>query len=113
MEECRVCKIISVMLGKHIFLPILCSHNKKIYFKNIIEFTKNIDIKIVGGLKIRGYTNHDIDVIGKKSDIQEFQKRISENGIKNPIHYCGEADRHSHLKCAYYGIKLALTGKGY
>ena len=47
----------------------------------------------------------------KTSDyILEYLKK---QGIKNPIHYCGNKEKHSHLKCAYYGVKLALTKKGY
>ena len=100
-------------MGGRIVMPFVCRKSKKIFLKDIKKYTKGINIKIIGGLSDRGYTPHDIDVVGDKKDLLIFIKRLKKNSISNPIHYSGGFKNHSHLKCIYYGLKLVFTGKGY
>lgn len=100
-------------MGGRIVMPIVCIKSNKIFIKDIEKYTKGLEIRIVGGLSDRGYTNHDIDVVGNKEHISLFVKRLRVNSVHNPVHYCGGFENHSHLKCTYYGLKLVFTGKGY
>lgn len=113
MKECKVCRIMSRVMGGRIVMPIVCRNDKKIFFSDIEKYTDGLDIRIVGGLADRGHTHHDIDVVGDKKDLLVFVERLIENHIFNPVHYCGGHEDHSHLKCTYYGLKLVFTGKGY
>jgi hypothetical protein len=100
-------------MGKKLFMPLLGHKYPKITFQEIQPHLAGLDLDVVGGLKKRGWTLNDVDVIGTKSDIQIFSIRLESTGIRNPIHYCGTRLNHSHIRCAYYGAKLALTGKGF
>ena len=85
--------------------------------KTLVLSKKDVEglrLRVVGGLVSRGYTTNDIDVVGEREDIPALVSRLHADGIQEPIHYCGsEHEKHSHLRCAFYGIKMALTGKGY
>ena len=111
--DCRVCEIIPKLFGKKILMPLLGHRYKILLLNEVKKYVKNLDVKIVGGLIKRGWTMHDIDIRGNKKDIAVLAHRLKENNIPNPVHYCGEIDSHSHIECVYYGIKMALTGRGY
>lgn len=113
MTECKLCRFASRAMGGRIVMPIVCRKSKKIFLEDIQEYTRGLELKIVGGLSDKGYTRHDIDVVGNKKHLPLFIKRLKENSINNPIHYCGGFDTHSHLECIFYGLKLVFTGKGY
>lgn len=100
-------------MGSKLVMPLVCRNSNKIFFKDINKYAKGLNIKIVGGLSDRGYTYHDIDVVGDKKDVLIFVRRLNRDAISNPVHYCGGFDDHSHLKCTFYGLKLVFTGKGY
>ncbi len=113
MKECRVCRFMSRAMGGRIVMPIVCRKSDKIFLEDIKKHVRGIDIRIVGGLSDRGYTHHDIDVVGNKEHLPLFAERLRTNSVRNPIHYCGGFNTHSHLECAFYGLKLVFTGKGY
>ena len=94
-------------------MPLLGHTYAKITLEEIEPHLAGLDLDVVGGLKKRGWTLNDVDVVGTKSDIQILSIRLESAAIRNPIHYCGARLNHSHIQCAYYGTKLALTGKGY
>ena len=112
-KGCKVCKIVPVLLGKAIFLPLLKRTGGYIQCVDIEPLLQDLSLELVGGLVTRGYTTHDIDIIGDKRDIPVFVDRLRQASIPNPIHYCGKKERHSHWQCVYYGLKLAVTGRGY
>lgn len=94
-------------------MPLFGHRYSKLQLADIKRHLIGLDLEVVGGLRRRGWTINDIDVIGDKKDILTLVERLKKNGIQNPVHYCGKPFRHSHIFCAYYGIKLVLTGKGY
>jgi len=93
-------------------MPLLGHNYPNITLNQITPHLINLDLKIVGGLKRRGYTKNDIDIIGEKKDIKILAQRLAEVNIRNPLHHCGEKHKHSHFKCTLNGIKLAFSGKG-
>lgn len=113
MGECETCKTISRLLGKRYLMPLLGHEYRKLSLAEIVPQTNDLHLEIVGGLAERGWTKHDIDVVGERSNIETFSRRMRAGGIPHPIHYCGDGIHHSHLRCAFNGIKLALTGRGY
>lgn len=94
-------------------MPLLGHRYSKITFEEVKDALEGLDLEIVGGLKKRGFTTNDLDVVGNILDVPTFSARLKRMGIRNPIHWCGTRANHSHLQCAYYGVKLALTGRGY
>jgi hypothetical protein len=95
------------------FVPLFGRVYPKITIADIAPHLKDLDLTIVGGLARRGWTIHDIDIIGRKSDVPLFVSELRRAHIYNAVHYCGTKTHHSHIQNAYYGIKLTLTGKGY
>lgn len=111
--HCETCRVISLLLGKKIFMPLLGHRYPILKYATVAPLVENLNLVIGGGLHARGWTKNDIDVNGQKEDVPEFASRLQQKGIPNPVHYCGPLQGHSHLYCAYNGIKLAFTGKGY
>ncbi len=48
----------------------------KIQIEKVKPSLEGLDLEIVGGLAGRGYTEHDIDVVGNYSDVAIFVKRL-------------------------------------
>lgn len=94
-------------------MPLLGHHYPRLTLSKPQRCLTRLDLKIVGGLKKRGWTKNDIDVVGDKEDVRALAERLRRAGIKNPVHYCGQRRSHSHFQCIYYGLKLALVHKGY
>ena len=113
MTDCRTCKIISTMLGKKFMMPLLGHHYPLCRLAQVRKDTRGLDLQVVGGLAERGWTTNDVDVVGNRAYVPKLDARLRADHIKAPIHYCGDGLKHSHLKCAYFGVKMALTGKGY
>lgn len=113
MKECKTCRFMSRAMGGRIVMPIVCRKSNKIFLEDVKKHTGGIRIRIVGGLSDRGYTHHDIDVVGDKKDVPRFVERLRSDSISNPVHYCGGFKTHSHLECILNGLKLVFTGKGY
>ena len=101
------------MLGKDIFVPLFGREYSKLNLADAQEHMDGLDIEIVGGLARRGWTTHDIDVVGSRRDVQLLAERLRKHNIPNPVHYFGNRIKHSHLLGIWNGIKLVLTGKGY
>ena len=112
-KECNICKIPPILLGKRFMMPLLGHKYSKIFYKDIEKYLVDLDIEIVGSLVQKGWTKNDVDVVGNKNDTKIFAERLKKENIKIPVHYCGGHNDHSHIKCVYYGIKMAFTGKGY
>jgi len=114
MTDCRICRVISLGLGKKFIMPLLGHHYPLCRLSDVKKNFRGLDLRVVGGLVNRGWTKNDIDVIGNRADIPALSSRLERDGIREPIHYCGGThEKLSHLRCAFYGIKMALTGKGY
>jgi len=113
MENCGPCKVISIMLGKKFMMPFLGHRYSKLLLQDAEKHLGDLDLSIVGGLAKRGWTMNDVDVIGKRAHVALLSERLHASGISNPIHWCGSRDKHSHIQCAYFGVKLAITGKGH
>ena len=94
-------------------MPLLGHNYPKVSFEEVSAHVGDLHLEIVGGLAQRGWSVHDVDVIGQKADVPEFVSQLRARGVVHPVHYCGDGVHHSHLRCALYGIKLAFTGRGY
>ena len=94
-------------------MPLLGHHYPLCRLAEVRKDMAGLHLRIVGGLARRGWTTNDVDVVGDRIDIPTLSSRLRADNIPEPIHYCGDGIHHSHLKCAYYGVKMALTGKGY
>ena len=114
MQGCKTCKVISHLLGKKYMMPLLGHHYALCHFADVKKDLRGLDLDVVGGLAERGWTTNDVDVIGNRRDIPTLSSRLRTDGIREPVHYCGSKEgRHSHLLCAFHGVKMALTGRGY
>lgn len=72
---------------------------------------KGLDLELVGGLKTRGWTIHDIDVAGDIMDVPKFIERVEKEGIQNPVHFCDYGfKKHSHLLCIKDGLGVIFYG---
>lgn len=85
----------------------------RITLKQIEPHLAGLELRIVGGLSERGWTENDIDVLGERTHAATLSARLRLCGILNPVHWCGTYEAHSCVSCAYFGVKLVLTGKGY
>ena len=112
-EQCSTCRILPRLLGKNFFLPLFGREYPKLFYTDIKECFEGLDVSVIGGLKTRGWTSHDIDITGDRESIPVLVERLRHRHIPNPIHFCERKPNHSHLRCAWNGIKLTLTGKGY
>jgi len=112
MKDCKICKFFSRAFGRPLMF-LLGRNWKKISREEILAQRGILNLEIVGGLKKRGWTSHDIDVIGNKKDVSAFAKRLRKAKINNPVHYCGNAEDHSHILCLWNGLILIVKGIGY
>ncbi len=70
-----------------------------------------LHLTIVGGLIERGYTEHDVDVIGNEKDVPALVQRLAERNIHNLVHYCGsDPVKHSHLRALINGFLVTFLG---
>jgi len=104
--------MISEILGKRIFERFFFK-NKKIKIEEISPLIKDLDLELVGGLKERKWTIHDIDIVGDHKDILVFVKRLKKNKITNPVHFCSPCRKHSHIITLWNGLKMLLGGDGF
>ena len=103
------------MLGSKIFghglTKLLGKKWQKLTYEQVSPSINGLDLKIVGGLDYRGYTEHDIDVIGKEADVPVLVKRLAEKGINNLVHFCGKtASNHSHWQILKNGFLVTFLG---
>ncbi len=113
MKGCRFCEVISSLLGKRLFMFLFKEKWKSVHKKRLEKYLHNLNLEIVGGLTKRGWTVHDIDVMGNHSKVVIFHQRLKKAGIQNPIHYCGTNKNHSHILCLWNGIRLIFGKNGY
>ena len=94
-------------------MPLLGHHYALCRLADVKKDMQGLDLRLVGSLPRRGWTRNDVDVVGNRADAAVLDARLRDDKILEPVHYCGDGIHHSHLRCAYFGIKMALTGKGY
>ncbi len=108
--SCKLCYFGSRVFG-HGLTNLLGKKYKKITLDQIEPHLSGLNLFIVGGLKNRGYTEHDIDVVGDKKDIKEFIKRLAEINIDSLVHYCGPSQsKHSHMVALVNGFQVTFLG---
>lgn len=79
--------------------------------EQILPFVEGVDLELVGGLKERGWTIHDIDVVGDLRDVPKFVSQVRNAGIKNPVHFCDFGSKnHSHWLTIKDGLKALFIG---
>lgn len=108
--RCRLCAFGSKVFG-HGLTYLLGKRWSKITIEQVYPHIEGLGLEIVGGLKNRGYTEHDIDVIGQEKDVSTLVKRLALNNINNLVHYCGsKASTHSHTKALINGFLVTFWG---
>lgn len=113
MKDCRICKFFSRTLGRFL-MRVLNRKWERITIGQVSGKKKNLDLEIVGGLRSRGWTVHDIDVVGDKEDAKVFAKRLRKARVDNPVHFCSiSEENHSHALCLWNGLMLIVRGIGY
>jgi len=109
-QDCKLCFFGSRLFG-HGLTHLLGKRWNKITIGQVRASFDGLDLKIVGGLINRGYTNHDIDVVGYKKDVSILVQRLTSKNINNPVHYCGIASgEHHHLQALIYGFLVTFIG---
>ena len=107
--NCIFCKFLSRVFG-HPLMFILRRKWEKIQKDEVIYHMRSLDLELVGGLAKRGWTVHDIDIIGNPKDVPVFIQRLKDAKIQNPIHFCDKGEkRHSHIFCLWNGLMLVLN----
>jgi len=109
MKRCRTCEIVSEICGKRLLYRIFYK-NKRVTKDEILSHMKGLNLELVGGLHNRGWTVHDIDVVGGVRDVSILARRLQSDGISNPVHFCSPKGKHSHLTCLWKGLTLILKG---
>lgn len=110
IENCRFCSLISKTFA-HPIEKTFGRKWKKIYKHEVIIHMKGLRLQIIGGLVRRGWTIHDIDVVGNPDDVHIFVERLRKAGINNPVHYGSGLRKHSHFICLFDGLKVILQGQ--
>jgi hypothetical protein len=70
---------------------------------------RGLGLELVGGLATRGWTLHDVDVVGARADVPRLVARLRAAGVRHPVHYCG-GSKHSHLDCIRGGLAVLVRG---
>ena len=108
--NCNFCKFFSRVFG-HPLMFILGRRWTKIEEKEVINHMRGLHLELVGGLAKRGWTVHDIDIIGDSKDVPIFVERLRKARVTNPVHFCDKTiRRHSHIFCLWNGLMLILNG---
>lgn len=110
VPSCKLCYFGSRVFG-HGLTNLIGKKYNKITLEQVGPCLAGLNLTIVGGLNNRGYTEHDIDVVGDKKDIKEFIKRLSEINIDSLVHYCGPSGlKHSHIVALVNGFQVTFLG---
>ncbi len=110
VAPCKWCMLGSKIFG-HGLTKLLGKKWPRLTLPQVTPNLSGLDLQIVGGLVNRGFTEHDIDVIGQESDVKVLAKRLSEAGISNLLHYCGpKASSHSHWRALKNGFLVTFLG---
>jgi len=99
------------MVFGHGLTKLLGKKWQRITMDQVQPCTRGLNLIIVGGLEKRGYTEHDIDILGDEKDISVLVERLKAKKIYNLVHYCGvEKTRHSHLRALINGFLVTFLG---
>ena len=110
VSSCKVCKFGSRVFG-HGLTRLLGLKWKRITLEQVQPLLTDLDLRIVGGLVNRGFTEHDIDVLGDEDDVSTLVKRLKTKKINNLVHYCGSRSRkHSHWQALKTGFLVTFFG---
>lgn len=110
INNCKFCTFISRSMG-HPLMFVLHKKWNKLKKDQVFGHMRGLNLELVGGLVNRGWTIHDIDVVGNAKDVPTFVDRLERGGITNPVHLCDTHLRfksHSHFFCLLDGLKLIL-----
>lgn len=105
---CRLCKLLSRTVGRILFW-VLGVKWARLEADQVRPHFEGLDLDLVGGLKTRGWTTHDVDVVGSAEHAAVLAERLRKAGIRNPVHHCSNAGGHSHFACIRGGL-AALFG---
>lgn len=109
-QDCKLCIFGSRLLG-HGLTHLLGKRWSKITIEQVQPHLEGLDLRVVGGLIKRGYTDHDIDVVGYKKDVSKLVMRLTSQKINNLVHYCGPVSgTHSYLPALLYGLLVTFLG---
>ena len=109
-SSCLLCSIGSKVFG-HGLTHLLGKKYNKVTLEQINPYLTNLNLIIVGGLKKRGHTEHDIDVVGNKQDVTTLIQRLTQNNIHSLVHYCGPSEhKHSHMTALINGFGVIFFG---
>ena len=110
VADCKLCSFGSMVFG-HGLTKLLGKKWQRITMDQVQPCTRGLNLIIVGGLEKRGYTEHDIDILGDEKDISVLVERLKAKKIYNLVHYCGvEKTRHSHLRALINGFLVTFLG---
>jgi hypothetical protein len=107
-KGCLVCKFLSRTVGRLLY-AFTRQRWDRLEASRVEPHLQKLSLHLVGGLATRGWTVHDIDVIGAKADVPRLVGRLRAAGIMHPVHYCGGAS-HSHVQCIREGLRVLLQG---
>ena len=105
---CRLCKLLSRTVGRTLFW-ILGVQWPKLEATQVYPHLEGLELDLVGGLKTRGWTTHDVDVVGSAAAAVELTERLRKAGIRNPVHHCSNAGGHSHFACIRGGLSALFA----
>jgi hypothetical protein len=106
---CRFCKALSRTVGRLLYF-VLRKKWEHLDAGQVRPHLRGLDLELVGGLKTRGWTVHDVDVIGSRSDVLQLVKRLRKAGVRNPVHFCNGYGKHSHVQCIAGGLAALFLG---
>lgn len=110
MQGCLFCKSLSRIFG-HPLMFLVGKRWERVERKDVVHHMNSLQLQLVGGLVTRGWTVHDIDVIGSEADVPLFVQRLERSGIHNPVHFCDDGFvKHSHLRCIREGLEVLFLG---
>lgn len=108
--SCTWCAWGSKIFG-HDLTKLLGKKWDKITIEEVAPCLEGLNLEIVGGLCYKGYTEHDVDVIGEEKDVPVLVKRLNEKNVNNLVHYCGpRAKGHSHWTALKNGFLVTFFG---
>ena len=110
VADCKICSFGSKVFG-HGLTKLLGKKWQRITIDQVEPCFVGLDLALVGGLERRGYTEHDIDVLGNEGDVSVLVERLRAKKINNLVHYCGPIQsRHSHFRALVNGFLVTFLG---
>lgn len=110
ISSCKLCRFGSKYIG-HVVANLLGKKWSRLERCDVDPLLAGLDLQIVGGLYYRGYTEHDIDVVGSLKDVSVLARRLADNNISNLLYYCGTgSQKHSHFTALMFGLRGLFFG---